>query len=116
MYIVEIEQAALNVVVCLRCAGLRGVGGAFAARAGMAADVLRDGHGQDVGRLLHHRLESSDVSPSAADTGEIKVQLAIGAAALAEQPDLEALLIICGGGRPQRHVTRSNHNFLLHQT
>ena len=37
---------------CLRCTGIFGVRGAFSARGEVAAAVLRDGHGQDVGWLL----------------------------------------------------------------
>lgn len=52
----------------------------------MAADILRDGHGQDVGRRLHYRLKTANVAPSADDSGNGEVELALGGAARAEQP------------------------------
>lgn len=83
----------MNIWDCLRRAGFLGVRGAFAA--GVAAGVLGDGHGQDVGLRLHHRLKAPNVSPSAGDPGNGKVKLSLGAAALAEQPELEPLLVVC---------------------
>lgn len=61
----------------------------------MAADILRDGHGQDVGRRLHHGLKPPDVASSADNSGNGKVKLALGAAARAEEPELEPLLVTC---------------------
>lgn len=84
---------------CLRCACFLRVRGASAACAGVAADILRDGHGQDVGRHLHYRLKTPNVTPPSDNSGDGKVELALSGAARAEQPELEPLLIICARGQ-----------------
>lgn len=89
------EWDAMNMWDCLRRAGFLWVRGAFAAWAGVAADVLRDGHGQDVGRHLHHWLKTPNVAPSAANSSNGKLKLALSSAARAEQPELEPLIILC---------------------
>lgn len=94
-YIVQIEWDAMSVWLCLRRACFLRVRGAFAAWVRVAADILRDGHGQDVGRRLHHRLKTPNVAPSADNSGDGKVKLALGGAARAEQPELEPLLVTC---------------------
>lgn len=98
-YVVQIEWATMNICDCLRRADFLGVRGAFAAWGGVAADVLGDGHGQDVGRRLHHRLKGPNISPSADDSGDGKAKMSLGAAALAEQPELEPLLVVCESRR-----------------
>lgn len=81
---------------CLRCTGILCLRGAFFARGEVAAAVLRDGHGQDVGWLLRQHLYSPCVSPTRLDPRDGKTEDTVVAclAAFTEQPKLENLLIL----------------------
>lgn len=63
----------------------------------MAADISRDGHGQDVGWLLCHELYRSYVSPKTIDPrdGKLEAILMAPVVAFTEQSKLETLLILC---------------------
>lgn len=61
----------------------------------MAAHVLRDGHGQDVRRLLRHGAQDRRVAAAVVGPGDGKLEGAAGLAALTEHTQLEALLVLC---------------------
>lgn len=80
----------------LRCAGVLWIGGAFFARGKVAAAVLRDGHGQDVGWLLCPHLHNSCVSPTRLDARNAKAEGTVDVclATFTEQSKLELLFIL----------------------
>lgn len=85
-----------NILDYLRCAGVLWVRGAFSACGGGATDVLRDGHGQDVGWLLHQWFQCPYVSPTTGDPTDDKTETSLHhLATFTEQTELEPLLIIC---------------------
>lgn len=89
------NHTTFNILYYLRCAGVLRVRGAFSACGGGAADVLRDGHGQDVGRLLHQRFQCPYVSPTTGDPTDDKTETFLHPlATFTEQTELEPLLII----------------------
>lgn len=81
---------------CSRCAGVLRVCGALLACGEVAADVLRDRHGQDVGGLLSHLLHQSRVPPTSTDPRDGKFE-AFGTRSVAftEYPKFETLLVLC---------------------
>lgn len=62
----------------------------------MAADVLRDGHGQDVGWLLCQQLQHRCVSSTIRNPRNAETEATFNTrlAAFTEQPKLETLLIL----------------------
>lgn len=85
-----------NILDYIRCAGVLRVRGAFSACGGGTTDVLRDGHGQDVGWLLHQQFQLPFVSPTNGEPIDVKTETILHRfTTFTEETELEPLLIIC---------------------
>lgn len=94
-----------NVWGCLRCTGVLCICGAFFACVEGVADVIWNGHGQNIGWLLRHLLHGARVPPFICDPIDVEAEATRdGLAAFTEQPELEALLVICGDFYNVRHL------------
>ena len=89
---------------CLRCTCILRLRGAFFARGEVAADVLRDGHGQDVGWLPCLRFHHCCVSPPGTDPRDAKFEATVPTclATFTEHLKLEILLILWGDRKLKR--------------